>query len=121
MPTLETDDPALLKRRLAQSFRQKMARDGTTVSSLARLIGTNRTAVRRILDAKNTSITLNTMTKAAHALGLRLVLETRQMSPEHLGEIAHQLANTKDETEADRLKRLMTEGFYGTLDAEEPA
>jgi hypothetical protein len=45
------------------------------VASLARELGTSRSVVQRVLDPQNTSITLQTMVKAAASLGYRLELK----------------------------------------------
>ncbi len=44
------------------------------MASLARDTGTSRTAIRRVLDAANTSLTLHTLVRTAHRLGLRVRL-----------------------------------------------
>jgi uncharacterized protein (TIGR00645 family) len=51
-----------------------MEEDNLSISALAARIGTGRTAVRRILDAENTSITFRSMSRAAHAVGLKIKL-----------------------------------------------
>lgn len=37
----------------------------------------------------------------------------RQLAPEALGELARQMAETKDPAEADRLEEELVRGFYG--------
>jgi DNA-binding Xre family transcriptional regulator len=46
-----------------------------TVSQLAERLGTSRAAVNRMLDEANTSITLNTLARAASAVGCQVRLE----------------------------------------------
>jgi transcriptional regulator with XRE-family HTH domain len=77
MKTLE--DPSLrevfaIKRTISSSLRSRLKQTGVTVASLARDTGTSRTAIRRVLDAKNTSITLQTMVRTAKSLGYRVCL-----------------------------------------------
>jgi ribosome-binding protein aMBF1 (putative translation factor) len=101
-----------LKRSLTESIRRKMAQDNLSISSLAERMKTGRTAVRRILDANNTSITFRSMSRAAQAVGLKVTLVAEPMSPSELGKLAHRLAGSKSRTEANRLSAQITEGFY---------
>lgn len=101
-----------LKRSLTASILAKMAQDNLSISALAERIGTGRTAVRRILDAKNTSITFRSMSRAAQAVGLQIKLIAEPMSPDDLGKLAHRLAKSKSRTESTKLAARITEGFY---------
>ena len=113
MPTRTAISPDLeLKRALAASILQKMEQDNLSISALAERIGTGRTAVRRILDAKNTSITFRSMSRAAHAVGLKIKLIAEPMSPDDLGALAHRLAKSKTKAESAKLTAQITEGFY---------
>jgi antitoxin HicB len=49
---------------------EKMAK-----TSVAKAMGTSRAAVDRLLDPENTSVTLNTLGKAASILGKRIKIE----------------------------------------------
>ncbi len=113
------DDLAAMKRALAGALRRKLAADGVSISEFAQRIGTGRTAVRRILDDRNMSITLQTMNRAAHALGYRLVLTARPLTPGELGTLAKAMVNARSEGTARRLKARIVRGFYG--DAADPA
>jgi len=113
MPTRTAISPDLeLKRSLAASILQKMEQDNLSISALAERIGTGRTAVRRILDAQNTSITFRSMSRAAHAVGLKIKLIAEPMSPDDLGALAHRLAKSKTKAESAKLAAQITEGFY---------
>ena len=101
-----------LKRSLTASILQKMEQDNLSISALAERIGTGRTAVRRILDAENTSITFRSMSRAAHAVGLKIKLIAEPMSPDELGHLAQQLAKSKTKAETAKLTAQITEGFY---------
>ncbi len=101
-----------IKRSLAASIQKKMAQDNLSISALAERIGTGRTAVRRILDAKNTSITFRSMSRAAQAVGLQIKLIAEPMSPDDLGKLAHRLAKSKSRTKSAKLAAQITEGFY---------
>jgi transcriptional regulator with XRE-family HTH domain len=48
---------------------------GITKSEMARRMQTSRSAVDRLLDPENDSVTLQTPERAAHALGKRLRVE----------------------------------------------
>jgi DNA-binding phage protein len=115
----KSNDLFALKRQIARSLRSKLERDNVSVSKLAKQIGTGRTAIRRVLDDTNTGITLRTMHKTAEALGLRLVLEARPMSPKELAAIAARMVDAETEAEARSLKKKLIDGFYG--DAPSPA
>ena len=113
MPTRTAISPDLeLKRSLAASILQKMEQDNLSISALAERIGTGRTAVRRILDAQNTSITFRSMSRAAHAVGLKIKLIAEPMSPDELGQLAHRLAKSKTKAESAKLTARITESFY---------
>jgi transcriptional regulator with XRE-family HTH domain len=113
MPTQIASD-AEFKRPLAEAIRERMKRENLSVSALAKRMGTARTAVRRVLDAKNTSITFRSMSRAAEAVGLKIKLVAEPMSPEELGKLAHRLAGNKNPAESARLVAKITEGFYGS-------
>lgn len=89
-----------------------MEQDNLSISALAERIGTGRTAVRRILDARNTSITFRSMSRAAHAVGLKIKLIAEPMSPDDLGKLAHRLAKSKSKAESAKLAARITDGFY---------
>jgi transcriptional regulator with XRE-family HTH domain len=101
-----------LKRTLTASILEKMKQDNLTISALADRMGTGRTAVRRILDAQNTSITFRSMSRAARAVGLKIKLTAEPMSPDELGILAHRLAKSKTKAESAKLTAQITEGFY---------
>lgn len=101
-----------LKRSLAASILEKMAKDNLSITALAERMGTGRTAVRRILDAQNTSITFRSMSRAAQAVGLQIKLIAEPMPPNDLGKLAHRLAKSKTRAESARLTEQITKGFY---------
>ncbi len=89
-----------------------MVQQQLSVSGLAERMGTGRSAVRRILDSKNTSITLRTMVRAAKAAGLKIQLVAEPMSPRELGAMARRLARSKSRAESAELTGQITRGFY---------
>ena len=68
-------EAAAVKRVLALQIEDQMRRRKITKSALAVRMHTSRIAVDRLLDVTNGSVTLNTLGKAAAALGCRLRVE----------------------------------------------
>ncbi len=64
-----------LKRVLAWQVSQEMSNRGLSKSQMAIEMNTSRTALDRLLDPQNTSITLKTMERAAAVLGKRLRID----------------------------------------------
>ena len=64
-----------VKRLLAYQLLEKLEKDKITKSELASRLSTSRSAVDRLLDPNNESITLCTMQKAADVLGKKLKIE----------------------------------------------
>ncbi len=60
------------KRVLAFQIEKEMKRKGLTKVEMASRMRTSRTAVDRLLDPANISVTLNTLEKAALVLGKKL-------------------------------------------------
>ncbi|MBP7481466.1 MAG: XRE family transcriptional regulator [Lacunisphaera sp.] len=112
MSTRSSSIDVEIKRTLTDSILKKMEEDDLSISALAERMGTGRTAVRRILDAENTSITFRSMTRAAQAVGLRIKLIAEPMSPDDLGKLAHRLAKSKSRAESAKLTSEITKGFY---------
>lgn len=64
-----------VKRVLAWQLEQSRLAQGLSKSALARKMGTSRTQVERLLDPTNAQVQLDTLQRAAKALGRRLVIE----------------------------------------------
>jgi plasmid maintenance system antidote protein VapI len=73
--TLDATTHRAIKRVLARHLRQLMAEQGLSKSELARRMHTSRPALERLLNPDNDSVTLNTLQKAAKAVGRELRLE----------------------------------------------
>ena len=58
---LQESEAVAIKRVIAYALEQKMLADNISVNRLAKELATSRTAICRILDPENTSITLNTI------------------------------------------------------------
>ncbi len=71
----EEVEAGALKKVIAAALSKQMKRRRISVSKLAHELGTSRAAIGRILDRDNTSITLNTISRTASALGCRVKLE----------------------------------------------
>jgi DNA-binding Xre family transcriptional regulator len=64
-----------IKRVLAYQLAALMKDQRITKSELARRMRTSRSALDRLLDPQNASVTLQTLERAAQALGKRLRIE----------------------------------------------
>ena len=64
-----------IKRVLARQLDALMADEQITKAELARRMKTSRAQLDRLLDPKNESVTLSTLTRAAHAVGRNLRVE----------------------------------------------
>jgi antitoxin HicB len=59
-------------RAVSENFRQKFEERKITRTDFARLMGSSRTAVNRLLSGRVESVTLKTLVKAASALGVEI-------------------------------------------------
>jgi antitoxin HicB len=69
---LDAVDEAAVKRVLTWQIEQEMAAKRIGKSELARRMSTSRTQVDRLLDPKNTGVSLHMIHRAASVLGKRL-------------------------------------------------
>ena len=72
---LEEATAAAVKRVIAIQLAQEMAEHGLSKSEMARRMSTSRSALDRLLDPDNVSVTLQTLQSAVQALGGRLSVE----------------------------------------------
>jgi antitoxin HicB len=72
---LEEVEAVAIKRILARQVSEAMAAQSLTKKAMAERMGTSRSALDRLLDPDNTSVTLRTRQKAASTVGRRLRLE----------------------------------------------
>jgi antitoxin HicB len=63
------------RRILAWQLQRELEQQGLSKSELARRMDTSRTQVDRLLDPENDRVQLDTLVKAAHAVGRELKLE----------------------------------------------
>jgi antitoxin HicB len=64
-----------VKRYIAYQLLQKMEDEKLSKSEMAKRMATSRSALDRLLDPENTSVTLQTLQSAAHAVGGKLKVE----------------------------------------------
>ena len=72
---LEAATTLAVKRVIAWQIEQAMQATGVNKSTLAKRMHTSRTVVDRMLDATDSGLTLDTMTRAATALGFRVKID----------------------------------------------
>ncbi len=66
---------AATKRVLAMQIRQAMDELNLTKAEMARRMQTSRSSLDRLIDPENKNVTLQTLDKAARALGRHIALE----------------------------------------------
>jgi len=77
----EEVESAAIKRVLAWQFEQEMVRQHKTKRAMAAELRTSRSQLDRLLDPRNTSVSLDTLSRAARVLGKRLVLRIEDRKP----------------------------------------
>lgn len=70
----EEVEAVALKRVLAWQLEQAMQKQQKTKQAMARQLHTSRSQLDRLLDPRNVSVTLETITRAARALGKRVII-----------------------------------------------
>ena len=73
--TLEQATAVALKRVFAYQIREAMKQVKLTKPQMSKRMDTSRSALDRLLDSENGSVTLNTMNRAANAVGKKLKVE----------------------------------------------
>jgi antitoxin HicB len=74
---LEECRASAIKYKIARELEKAMSERNITKAEIAKQLKTSRTAVDRLLDPQNTSITLSTMAKVANLLGKRIEFALR--------------------------------------------
>jgi len=72
---LDDAEAVATKRVIAFQIAREMERADISQSELARRMNTSRSAVERLLDPTNPSVTLQTLERAASAVGKRLKVQ----------------------------------------------
>ena len=70
----EEVEAVAIKRVLAWQFHQAMREQQKTKQAMAEQLRTSRSQLDRLLDPRNVSVTLDTITRAAKVLGKRLII-----------------------------------------------
>ena len=70
----EEVEAVAIKRVLAWQLEQAMQKQQKTKQAMARQLHTSRSQLDRLLDPRNVSVTLGTITRAARALGKRVII-----------------------------------------------
>jgi antitoxin HicB len=70
----EEVEAVAIKRVLAWQLAQAMRKQQKTKQAMARQLRTSRSQLDRLLDPRNVSVTLDTVARAARALGKRLII-----------------------------------------------
>jgi predicted XRE-type DNA-binding protein len=70
----EEVEAVAIKRVLAWQLEQAMQEQQKTKQAMARQLHTSRSQLDRLLDPQNVSVTLDTITRAARALGKRVII-----------------------------------------------
>ena len=77
----EEVEAVALKRVLAWQLEQAMQKQQKTKQAMARQLHTSRSQLDRLLDPRNVSVTLDTITRAARALGKRVIIRVADVKP----------------------------------------
>jgi antitoxin HicB len=70
----EEVEAVAIKRVLAWELEQAMQKQQKTKQAMAKQLHTSRSQLDRLLDPQNVSVTLDTITRAARALGKRVII-----------------------------------------------
>jgi antitoxin HicB len=70
----EEVEAVAIKRVLAWQLEQAMREQQKTKQAMAKQLHTSRSQLDRLLDPRNVSVTLDTITRAARAIGKRVVI-----------------------------------------------
>src|SRR2546425_12686157 len=70
----EEVEAVAIKRVVAWQLEQAMQEQRKTKQAMARQLYTSRSQLDRLLDPRNVSVTLDTITRAAKALGKRVII-----------------------------------------------
>ncbi len=81
----EEVEAVAIKRVLAWQLEQAMKKQRKTKKAMAAQLRTSRSQLDRLLDPQNAAVTLDTMSRAARALGKRLVVRVVDVNPKRAG------------------------------------
>lgn len=72
---------AAIKAVIARNLQEYMKKEGITQTELAKMLGTSRPALSRLLDPDNFSVTLLTLNRAACLLGKKVEINLVPVAP----------------------------------------
>jgi predicted XRE-type DNA-binding protein len=75
----EDVEAVAIKRVLAWQLEQAMRQQQKTKQAMAKQLHTSRSQLDRLLDPRNVSVTLDTITRAARALGKRVIIRVADL------------------------------------------
>src|SRR5271155_5451692 len=75
----EEVEAVAIKRVLAWQFEHAMQEQRKTKQVMAKQLHTSRSQLDRLLDPQNVAVTLDTITRAARALGKRLIIRVADL------------------------------------------
>jgi predicted XRE-type DNA-binding protein len=75
----EEVEAVAIKRVLAWQLEQAMRQQQKTKQAMAKQLHTSRSQLDRLLDPRNVSVTLDTITRAARALGKRVIIRVADL------------------------------------------
>lgn len=75
----EEVEAVAIKRVLAWQLKTAMKEQRKTKQLMAKQLRTSRSQLDRLLDPQNVSVTIATITRAARALGMRVILHVTDM------------------------------------------
>jgi transcriptional regulator with XRE-family HTH domain len=112
MPT-KTDAALHVKKIFSDHLRNRLAAQKLSIRRFAKETKTGRSAIQRLLDPKNTSISLHTMARTATALNLELSIKVKPLPIPKLMNIVDQGLKTKTRQQAEALEAQFLAGYYG--------
>src|ERR1700730_10829595 len=77
----EEVEAGAIKRVCAWQLEKAMQEQKKTKQTMAKQLHTSRSQLDRLLDPRNVSVTLDTITRAARALGKRVVIRVADVKP----------------------------------------
>jgi antitoxin HicB len=80
----EEVEAVAIKRVLAWQLSQAMRANQMTKQAVAKQLRTSRSQLDRLLDPQNISVTLETITRAAKAVGKRLIIRMADAKATHV-------------------------------------
>ena len=75
----EEVEAVAIKRVLAWQLEEAMRQQQKTKQAMAKQLHTSRSQLDRLLDPRNVSVTLDTITRAARALGKRVIIRVAEL------------------------------------------